>query len=181
MCHLKAVPAVRLLVAFCCVLCFLLPTTSGLWLPGNSNSNSNSNSTLHIIIKSIGNWQHTTDNRQHTTDNAVAARGGAGNRGPRSPPPPALAQDLRHSRDTYTIHTSYIHQRPWISVAWRPYTSSIELRTWDLLGAYKTAGMIWRLPAPTGTPGFLNSKAGEILSTSPQHTPNFFLHTSYMR
>ena len=30
--------------------------------------------------------------------------------------------------------------------------------------------------AGTGTSEFLNSKAGEILSTSPHHTPNFFVH-----
>jgi hypothetical protein len=32
----------------------------------------------------------------------------------------------------------------------------------------------WNGLATAGTPEFLNSKAGEILSTSPQHTPSFF-------
>jgi hypothetical protein len=39
----------------------------------------------------------------------------------------------------------------------------------------------WDDLTTAGTPEFLYSKAGEILSTSPQHTTSFFLHTSYMR
>jgi hypothetical protein len=45
---------------------------------------------------------------------------------------------------------------------------SAERGSWDDLTA-------------VGTPEVLNSKAGEILSTSPQQTPSLFLHTSYMR
>jgi hypothetical protein len=49
--------------------------------------------------------------------------------------------------------------------------------------SFKIQAMIcsWNDLTTAGTPEFLNSKAGEILSTSPQHTPSFFLHTSYMR
>jgi hypothetical protein len=34
----------------------------------------------------------------------------------------------------------------------------------------------WNDLATAGRPGFLNSKAGEALSTSPRYMPRFFLH-----
>jgi hypothetical protein len=51
----------------------------------------------------------------------------------------------------------------------------------DLIGRRSVERDSWNDLATAGTPEFLNSKAGEILSTSPQHTPSFFLRTSYMR
>jgi hypothetical protein len=42
--------------------------------------------------------------------------------------------------------------------------------------SFKTQAVLdsWNDLTTAGTPEFLNSKAGEILSTSPQHTPSFF-------
>jgi hypothetical protein len=59
----------------------------------------------------------------------------------------------------------------------QPAQGTLELRS------VKTQRLdSWNDLATAGTPDFLNSEAGEILSTSPQaHTPSFVLHTSYMR
>jgi hypothetical protein len=52
----------------------------------------------------------------------------------------------------------------------------------DLIGRRSAERDSWNDLTTAGTPEFLNSKAGEILSKSPQQTPSFFfLHTSYMR
>jgi hypothetical protein len=51
----------------------------------------------------------------------------------------------------------------------------------DLIGRRSVERGSWNDLTTADTPEFLNSKAGEILPTSPQHTPSFFLHTSYMR
>jgi hypothetical protein len=46
----------------------------------------------------------------------------------------------------------------------------------------KTQGIdSWNDLTTAGTPEFLNSKAGDILSTSPNTLQAFFLYTSYMR
>jgi hypothetical protein len=47
----------------------------------------------------------------------------------------------------------------------------------DLIGRWSAERDSWNDLTTADTPEFLNSKAGEILSTSPQHTPSFFLHT----
>jgi hypothetical protein len=51
----------------------------------------------------------------------------------------------------------------------RPTQGTLELRS------VKTQGTgSWNDLTTSGTPEFLNSKAGEILSTSPNATPSFF-------
>jgi hypothetical protein len=46
-------------------------------------------------------------------------------------------------------------------------TRACSLKTQAMIGS-------WNDLATAGASEFLNSKAGEILSTSPQHTPSFF-------
>jgi hypothetical protein len=52
----------------------------------------------------------------------------------------------------------------------------------DLIGRRSVERGSWNDLTTAGTPEFLNSKAGEILSKNPQQTPSFFfLRTSHMR
>jgi hypothetical protein len=60
----------------------------------------------------------------------------------------------------------------------RPTQGTLELRSVKIQGLGS-----WNDLTTAGTPEFLNSKAGEVLSTSPQHTSSFFVlfYTSHMR
>jgi hypothetical protein len=79
----------------------------------------------------------------------------------------------------YRLETSQEEQHKGMSVARgdRPTQGTLELRSVKTQGADS-----WNDLATAGTPEFLNSKAGEILSTSPtQYTPSFFfyIHRTY--